>query len=732
MRLRNSGITRLAALILILSGFAMPAVYAQQASQQKPAGQADEVVRIKTELVQTDVTVLDKRGRFVEGLRPEQFELSVGGKAQTISFFELVKSGSDREATQLRTARGDATNSQPAKPLPVNHQGRLVFFFLDDEHLSPASITRARKALVQFVATQMGQDDQVAIVSTSGRIGFLQQLTDNKVVLQTAIARLANKPTTENYSGRTRISDYQANQVVEHNDRDLLNYLISSTMNEFMLVPPKGGDPRGLAMIAANVVKNRTRQIEAESKVRATNTLAVLESLLRSSAPLPGRKLVFFISDGFITDVRSSNAMVRLKRVTDMAARVNAVFYAMDARGTFNDPGIDATHNDFPDGMGSGTMAKKPSLEAAATQEPLHILADDTGGRAIINSNSFADAFQQAINETSAYYLLAWSPANEEQRLGKAKIKVTVKNRPDLRVRLRRNYYTPPGPVAAAGNEGTGSKPDSPAAQSPEAGLLSALGSLYPRRTIPTSLAAGYLSTPDQGLVLKVSMQIERNALDVAATGREKSEVDVVGAAVDDRGIIVTFKQLVTVTADAASQNSPVVWNQQLRVPPGLYQVRVAVRERSSGRSGSAQKWIEVPDVSRGQLQISSLFLGERRTATAGEKSAAAPQPVMIDVDQHFGRSSVLRYQTYVYNAARGPLPAHVEMQAQVFRDNRPVVTMPPAKLPTDTTKDLTRLPYWAEVSLNQLPPGRYLLQVTANDRTTKSSASQTAGFVID
>ena len=118
-------------------------------------------------------------------------------------------------------------------------------------------------------------------------------------------------------------------------------------------------------------------------------------------------------------------------------------------------------------------------------------------------------------------------------------------------------------------------------------------------------MSVGYMNTPDQGLVLKASMQIERSALDLSAMGPRKSEVDVVGAAIDDRGTIVTFKQLLTVTIDpgAEKQSETVVWNQQLRVPPGLYQVRVAVRERSSGITGSARQWIEVPDVSGGRCK---------------------------------------------------------------------------------------------------------------------------------
>jgi VWFA-related protein len=714
---------------LLLSAVVVPClsvaiIHAQQpAPKQSP--RADEIVRVSTELVQTDLTVVDKRGNFVPGLRPEQFELTLDGKSQTISFFEQVSAGSAKEARQLVTARGGPANTGTGMSF-AEDKGRVIFFFLDDVHLSGASLIRARKALTEFIDNQMKENDQVAIVSTSGQVGFLQQLTDYRPMLHAAVERLYYKKNPETYAGKVPITDYEASQVADNNDRELFLYLVTATMNEYQA---KGA----LRRVAMNMVQNRVRQISAQTRMVTTDLLEVLESLMRSSAGLPGRKLVFFISDGFITNVRGSNALVLLKRVTDLAAQSGVVVYTMDARGTITDPLVDAGRNDFPDGMASGTQARHPSLENVAMQEPLHLLADDTGGRAIIGSNSFADAFQQAVDETSNYYLLAWRPANDEQRTGKSRIKVTVKDRSDLRVRLRRNYYVPPAAVARETKSGEPNQAAPPVVQSPEAGLLQALGTLYPRQVLRTSLAVGYMNTLDQGLVLKAAMQIDRAALDLSATGPQKSEVDVVGAAIDDRGTIVTFKQLLTVTFDpAAEKQSPnVVWNQQLRVPPGLYQVRVAVRERSSGLTGSARQWIEVPDVSGGKLQISSLFLGERRNAATGDKTNI-PQAVLIDVDQHFARSSVLRYQTYVYNAAKDTLPADVEIQTSVLRDHRPVVTMPAAKLPTDTTKDRGRFPYWAEISLNQLPPGRYALQVTAIDRATKSTASQTASFVIE
>lgn len=686
-----------------------------QKPQQEPT--PEDVLRINTDLVQTDVTVLDRSGRLVEGLRPEQFQLTLDGRAQPITFFEFVRTGTAREAARIAASHGAADSPKAAEPVSPDRR-RIIFFFLDDFHLSESSVVRARKALFQFVETQMTVNDQIAIVSTSGQIGFLQQLTDYKPMLNAAIGRLAYKRVTEGYAGKVPISEYQAVAVADNQDRDLFVYLLFATINEYQSKGPLRG-------VAANLLQNQVRQLSTQSKTAAMDTFDVLGSLLHSSSPLPGRKLVFFISDGFMTDVRSSNARPLLKAVTDLAAREGAVVYAMDARGTVTDSTVDAGRNDFPDGMATGTQARQPSLENSALQEPLHVLADDTGGRAIIGSNSFADAFRQAIDETSAYYLLGWRAADEDQRNGRARVKVTVKDHPELRVRLRSNYWSPPEP--AAKDEVVEKEPE-PA----ETGLLKALGALYPQRTIPTALSVGYVNVADQGLLLKASMQVDRDALSFH-DGRDQTALDVIGAAVDDRGIIVTFKQVVNVAADAQQdRQGPIVWNQQLRLQPGLYQIRVAVRERDTGRTGSAQQWIEVPDVSNGKLQLSSLFLGERRAAPADEKFATGVRPVTVDVDHKFASASVLRFQTYVYNAARAAGAPDVEIQARVLRTDKTVITTVAARVPADTTKDLSRLPYWAEIELSRLTPGRYTLEVVATDRIAKTSVTQTTSLLIE
>jgi VWFA-related protein len=703
-------------------------VQAQNSSKPEPT---DDVIRVNTELVQTDVMVFDKKGHFVDGLRPEQFNLSLDGQTRSVSIFERVTSGSRLEASQLATMRAGSSTSVPANAATAvgsATSGRLIFFFVDDVHLSGESLARARKTILHFVDSRINPADKVAIVSTSGQIGFLQQLTDHPAVLRAAISRLNYKRNPEGYAGKTRITDYMASQIADAGNRQLFAYLMESVKIEYGmgLGAARGDHGNDSAGQARRLLKSRIAQITAQSHADTANTIEVLRSLMQSSATLPGRKLVFFLSDGFVVDPRGSSALTWLRQVTQVAARSGAVIYSIDMRGNFIEAAVDASSSDYIDM--TSRHAGVSLGETIAPREPLNVLADETGGRTIVNSAAIDDALEQAVRETSDYYVLAWRPGSENERSARARIEVTIPGRPDLRVRLRRSYYaTNADPV----------KTRTPIASNttPEAQLLTALGSAQPLRTLPTSLSVGYVKTT-AGLQLQTSMQIPREVFNFdASTANPKSEVDVIGAAIDDRGLIYTFKQVLTVTPQTtpASNRVPVAWNQQLNVRPGLYQVRVAVRERGTNRTGSAMEWIEIPSVAPATFSMSSLFLGERPTeAATPDKSAGGPQPIRVDVDHRFARTSVLRFQTYVYGASRNANAPDVWIHAQILRGSQPVMVVAPSRIPSDVSKDSWRLPYWSEIALDQLSPGSYTLQVTANDKAGGASASQRIGFSVE
>src|SRR2546426_6337486 len=150
----------LAALLNCAGGFSSIV----NAQQTKP--QDDDVLRINAELVQTAITVLDKHGRFVDGLDRGQFELTVDGKPRPISFFERVTAGSAREE-QLATRNQPGAASTKAPAIPPSVRGRTIVFFLDDLHLSADSMIRTKKMLQHFLESEMNSRDAVAITSAS-------------------------------------------------------------------------------------------------------------------------------------------------------------------------------------------------------------------------------------------------------------------------------------------------------------------------------------------------------------------------------------------------------------------------------------------------------------------------------------------------------------------------------------------------------------------------------------
>lgn len=700
----------------------LPSSVQSQAQIPSKPEPGDDVVRVKTELVQTDVTVVDKRGRFVDGLKAGQFDLRVDAKSQSLAFFEQVAAGSSAEAEQLAAARAASKTSmaRESNSTAGPDRGRLIFFFVDDVHLTGESLTRARAVVSHFVEDKMMTNDRVAVVSTSGQIGFLQQLTDSKAVLREAISRLNNKYNPETTASGVGISEVDANLIASRGFKGLFAYLVEQTMKEMQMG----------AMSAAALVKNRVRQINAQSKLVEIETLSRLESLIHSTSPLPGRKVVFFISDGFVMDNNRSSGRDVMEGLTNEAARVGAVVYSLDTRSNLFGSSVDASRNEYPD-FGPRT-AGRSLAESKTPQEPLETLADETGGRSYLNSNKLDDAVAEALLESSAYYLLAWRPDTENQKAGRSRLDVVIKDHPELHVRMRRHVFelrsNQAAPSAKAGG-GAAVK------ATPDDELRAALGALYPHRDFPVHLSAGYLNTVDKAPLLSLTMQLDTETLSFEGPeGKQEAAVDVLGVALDDRGSFSSFQQKLKIPRAAVLTENQrfVIWNQSLPLPPGLYQVRVAVRDSKSGRTGGAIEWIEVPQVEPDRFSMSSLFLTEKLVesgpavpaSAAGERSRAA-------VDHRFARTSVLRFQTYVYNASRRAGSADVWISAEVFRGTQQVLATAANNVSFDAA-DTWRMPLSSEIALKELARGSYTLVVTATDKVRGTAASQRIAFIVE
>src|SRR5207253_2784847 len=168
--------------------------------------------------------------------------------------------------------------------------------------------------------------------------------------------------------------------------------------------------------IAEQEVHARALSILQIAAAATTITLSTLKKLIENSRIVSGRKLLFFISDGFLLDSRNSDAHDRLRQITSASAASGFVIYSIDARGLTTGMTDASTVSAFDP---SGRVMHGGAGELMATQDGLNSLASDTGGRAFFNSNLLSAAVTTALKESSVYYLLAWRPENDEQRTSK-------------------------------------------------------------------------------------------------------------------------------------------------------------------------------------------------------------------------------------------------------------------------------------------------------------------------
>lgn len=717
----------------LLFAILLAAVFAGSTStasaQQQPASQtpADDVLRVNTELVQTAITVIDKKGKFVAGLERGDFELVVDGKPRPISFLERICRTGIPACPDLNGQTGMSVLPGSAS---ANVRGRSVVFFIDDLHLSLSSLSRTRQMIAHFLETEMSSKDSVAIASSKGQIGFLQQFTNNKEVLRAALARVMPQPSEDRTIGlgHLAMSEFTALQIETKPDSRTNNVLavyIEECLKQTGFI---GGDRRTALNVRANcerLVKSNARNVLLHTGQATERTYQTLETLMRSSARFPGRKLVFFISDGFMAQggPLGNNLSNKLKQITDAAQSANTVIYSIDARGLVSGT-LDATNNLVPDA--NGRMASLASAEILATQDALNALAEDTGGRALRNQNYFDVWVDKVLDETSNYYVLAWRPSTEAEKETKFRnIKIGVVGRPELTVRAPRGYIEQPPVTESSAKSGR----EESKKKTPE--IHNVLADFYPSNALPTALSLTHLNTPANGPLLTASFQITGSSLDYGEGAKQPATVKLAGVILNDKGKIagsfqtqLNVKPLQSDEPDA----SAIIYNHREPLTPGIYQVRVAARDERSHRIGSAMQWIVIPDLSNRQLTLSSVLITSPVNDNAASKEAT-PQ-LQLSADHRFSRANHLGYMIFIYNAKRTASGAtNLTVETQVLRDGK--VLLSSQQKVGDNSADPERILHGADIALRPLATGSYDLRVKITDAVANTSATQTTDFFV-
>jgi len=324
----------------------------------------------------------------------------------------------------------------------------------------------------------------------------------------------------------------------------------------------------------------------------------MLEALMRTAGQLPGRKILFMVSDGFYLNDRKTGSIDRIRRITGAAGRAGVVINTLDARGIISE----SLSVDNPRPMDEGGwMAGTNIGEITRSQDGLNALAGDTGGRAFRNTNRpMAEFVEEILDKTANYYLLAWRPDAEEQKRGKFNhIEASIVGRPDLTVRLRGTYFkTTTLPILTLRK-----KSDKDSEHAREDDMRVVIDAPVSQYQIPTTLDLTLAQMPGVGTQVKATIQISREALTFdLSDGKQSADLDIGGIFYNDKGkplnSFVGRLRVFPVPENASSdRRSQAVYAFHAWLPAGLYQVRVGVRDIKSGRIGSAMQWIEIPKV---------------------------------------------------------------------------------------------------------------------------------------
>jgi len=704
-------------LLPLLIGIALCVAGAGQTSPPKlptptPTPEED-VVKISTSLVQVDVTVTDRDGRPVNDLKQNEVEIYENGRKQNIKGFNFV---SDIRAS-AQQVKGNDKNAVPV-PIPGHtlrpeQIHRTFALVVDDLSLSWESAYYTRRALKKFVDEQMQDGDLVAIIRTGAGIGALQQFTSDKRVLYAAIEKVKWNPMgTGGVSAFAPVSTEPPDTAPADPNTPLQGDLGTETLDDF------------------------------RSSVFASGTLGALKYIVTGMGQIPGRKSVILFSDGFKlfeTDPggfkEQGRVMDFLKVLIDAANRASVTFYTIDPRG-LQYTGLtaeDSVGDTSPDAMNQAMQSRSDQLQD--TQDGLRYLAAETGGLAIVNNNDISGGVKRILDDQS-YYLVAYEPEGEtfdpkKRKFNQLSVRIL---RPGVHVRYRSGFFSTPDSdksVAAVANPN--------GVQTLQQALVSPFGV----RGIDLRLNAIYGDDPKGGPFVRSLLHVNAKDLNFNDDKEgKKTTIEILAMAFGDNGqpvdqIAKGYNLTIKPERFQALLKDGFVYQFTFPIKKaGAYQFRVAIRDAIGGSVGSASQFIQVPDLRKKALTVSSLIIqnvtaDEWRSIASGT-ATSLPSATNDTALRRITGGGVLRYGYEIYNAKLDESKApHLTAHVRIFRDGK--LFYESKDTPVDATgqTDLQHIKNAGALAIGKtMELGDYVLQVVVTDSLAKQKQQIATQFI--
>jgi VWFA-related protein len=601
------------AALAIMTPSSLPAI--AQNSEQPASGQVSTtqaggfVLKTNAELVLTNVVARDaKTGEFVRGLKQSDFTVYENGKAQQIATFDYQSVEMAKplnEATINGLAAGPTGKAVVvAKPEDLlNH--RLIVMFFDLTSMQPEDLDRCVEAAQAFLRTKMQSADLVALVSLGDTLTVDQDFTADKNAL--------------------------IHEVGVYNGTEGQGFAQGATSN-------------------SNQVEDTTGYTPDESEYNDINTdreLFALRAVSKSLERITEKKSLLYFSGGISRDGIENQASLRA--AINAAVRANLAIYSVDTRGlqAISPLGDASTGSLRGSGAYNGGALLNNMNSNFASQEVMATLSSDTGGKAFFDSNDFAPAFAQVQRDTSAYYAVGFHSTNPA-RDGKYR-KLTIKiNRPGIKLEYRPGYYAP-ADFKHSGREDR------------ERELDEQLASDLPATDMAMYLDALYFRLDENRFYVPVSIIVPGSQIPFVKGGdKDKATLDIIGEVIDEvKRQIGSARQTVKLNLDPSLQarQRNIEYTTSFNLPPGKYHLKFVVRENQTGRMGSFEADITLPDMKKTPLKMSSIVLASLRQPSKQNTPLVREGEEYVPNISHVFRQDQHLYLLYeVYDPTRAKL----------------------------------------------------------------------------
>ena len=665
------------------------------------AAQNNSRIRVTTELVLVNVIARDKKGNLVKDLKREDFTVFEDGKKQDISTFDFenvdqLATAGPAEATVSGAAGQGALLKSPALATTINARDRrLVLLFFDFSAMDPEQIDRSVDAAKKFVQTKMQPADLIALVSLATNLRIDLDFTDDRAK-------------------------------------------ITAGLNAYTSSQGQGFDngTTGTAEGAAETGGSFTVDDTDYNTFNADRKLLALQSMMQALGKIPQKKALVYFSNG-ITQSGVDNQSA-LRATTAAAVKANVSIYALDIRGLEAlPPGGEAqTASLHGQSAYSGQSIRDQLSSNGASQDTLATLASDTGGKAFFDSNDFGAVFSQVQKDTSAYYVLGYTSTNglRDGRFRRLRVQI---NRPDIRLDYRSGYYAGRDFEHLNREDREQQLEDELASESPQTDVVMYAGSAFFREDESHYYLSVSLIVPGS----QIPFVLEKN--------KDSATIDIIGEVLAGGKMRVgNLRDTVKLAVESSQQvrRKNVQYNTGFVLAPGSYHLKFVVRENQSGRMGSFETDVQVPDLRKAPLKMSSVVLSSQRVP-AGVRKKNAADPLVQDQnelvpnvthvftqDQHM----YLQYEVYdaakEKNAGKGAAPAEASSgratgPAKPARDAVRVLSSieflqsgvkiyesKPIVLNEVTAPDRKAVIFLIDLPLQSLKPGLYVCQANVID----------------